>query len=258
MRREPKILIFDIETAPLLGNVWSLWKQNIGLNQLQKDWYVMSWAAKWYGEDNVMYMDVRNTPEYDKNILVPLKRLLDDADWVITHNGNKFDIPKLRSRMLLNRIPPFSPVQSIDTCYHAKRLFGFTSNKLEYLSEVLAPDYVKSKHKEFPGFELWDECVKGNPKAWDEMEKYNIQDVLALEAVYNAMLPWLSTHPNHGLFAEEGSKPTCPRCGGTVHRRGLRHTAVGVYQRFHCPSCNSWSSSRAMEKIDRSHVLKPY
>jgi uncharacterized protein YprB with RNaseH-like and TPR domain len=253
---KPKVLIFDIETAPVLGHVWSLWRQNVGLNQIKEDWYMLSWAAKWYGEDEVMYMDCRNTPHDDKEILVGLHELLDEADWCITHNGDKFDIPKVRARMLLSGLPPFSPMNSIDTCRQAKRVFGLTSNKLEYLSDKLCPEQKKSKHEKFSGFDLWAECLKGNPEAWDEMETYNRQDVVALEGVYNKMLPWMSQHPNFGLFKEEGSEKCCPKCGGKVHRRGYRHTQVGIYQRYQCQSCHGWSSARLMDKTDRSHVLK--
>ena len=43
-----KILIIDIETSPIMGKVWSLWKQNVSLDQIEEDWYIMSYAAKWH------------------------------------------------------------------------------------------------------------------------------------------------------------------------------------------------------------------
>ena len=50
--RDPRnILFLDIETAPLLGYVWGLWKNNVGLNQIYRDSYVLNWAASWLGED---------------------------------------------------------------------------------------------------------------------------------------------------------------------------------------------------------------
>ena len=55
----PKILVFDIETAPITAYTWGLHDQNIGLGQIKSDWYILSWAAKWYGDpvSKVMYMD---------------------------------------------------------------------------------------------------------------------------------------------------------------------------------------------------------
>ncbi len=39
-----------------------------------------------------------------------------------------------------------------------------------------------------------------DPAAWKVMEKYNKQDVLLLEKVYDRLLPWIKSHPNHHLF----------------------------------------------------------
>ena len=33
----PKILIVDIETAPIVAQVWGLFDQNVGLNQIAQD-----------------------------------------------------------------------------------------------------------------------------------------------------------------------------------------------------------------------------
>ena len=44
----PKILVIDIETSPVLANVWRLFKENVGLNQIQKDWHLLSYSAKWF------------------------------------------------------------------------------------------------------------------------------------------------------------------------------------------------------------------
>ena len=253
----PKVLLFDIETAPILANVWQCWKQNINLNQIKEDWYILSFAAKWLGDDEVFYMDCREELFDDKLLCSVLWSFLDRADWVITHNGDKFDIPKIKARMLLNGLKPFSPVQSIDTCKQAKRVFGFTSNKLEYLSSMLCPEVKKLKHSKFAGFELWKECLAGNTEAWDEMEAYNKQDVLALEGVYKAIMPWMTTHPNFGLHIES-TLPVCPKCGGHVKKRGFRYTNVGKYQRYQCLDCGAASSERTMDKADRSHVLRVY
>jgi hypothetical protein len=82
----PRVLLFDIETAPILGYVWRLWDQNVALNQIASDWYVLAWAAKWRGEKEVHYMDQRFAPdmENDKAILKGIWKLLDEADIVVT------------------------------------------------------------------------------------------------------------------------------------------------------------------------------
>ena len=43
----PKILLFDVETAPMRAYVWGRWKQNISLNETISEWYMLCWSAKW-------------------------------------------------------------------------------------------------------------------------------------------------------------------------------------------------------------------
>ena len=90
---KPKILVFDIETAPALGDVWGLWQNNVGLNQLRKSGFIMSWSAKWLGEKKVYYADCSKNGEADEmDMLLQLVDLLDQADMIIAHNGDRFDI----------------------------------------------------------------------------------------------------------------------------------------------------------------------
>ena len=41
---KPKILFLDIETCPIIADVWKLWDNNVGLNQIIKDWSIIAWA----------------------------------------------------------------------------------------------------------------------------------------------------------------------------------------------------------------------
>jgi hypothetical protein len=240
----PKVLLFDIETAPVLAYVWGLWDQNVGLNQIHTDWYVLSWAAKWLGSPEVFYRDQRWAPslEDDREILASLWDLLDEADIVVTQNGKKFDQKKLFARFILNGFRPPSSFKHIDTLAIAKRHFGFTSNKLEYMSEKLCR-VRKLKHKRFPGFDLWRECLADNIAAWDEMERYNRQDVLALEELWQKLSPWDAKGPNFSLYHETADH-VC-RCGSRdFMRQGWAYTAAGKFQRYLCRACGSESRDK--------------
>lgn len=243
MKKQAKILIIDIETAPALGYVWRIWKENVGLNQLEGHGYVMSFAAKWLGDDKVVYEEQRGFD--DKELIQKLNKLLDEADIVVAHNGDKFDLPTVRSRSAVHKLLPPSPYRTIDTLKVAKREFRFLSNKLEFLADVLgcAP---KLKHAEFPGFLLWKECMNGNDKAWEEMKAYNIQDVNTLEDVYLAIRPWIRNHPNLGVYQEnKGERPVCPKCGKDhTHYRGYAYTNLSKFRRFVCMDCGAWGRER--------------
>jgi len=245
----PKVLLLDIETAPILAYVWSLWDQTVALNQIKEDWFVLSWCAKWlYDSPNkTMYMDQRNAKniEDDSKILKEIWKLLDDADVVITQNGKKFDIKKLNARFILNGMKPPSSFAHIDTHQIAKKVFGFTSTKLEYMSNKLCTKYKKSKHAKFSGFELWRECLAGNLEAWKSMEQYNRYDVLSLEELYTKLRPWDSS-VNFNLYHDE--EDYICNCGSKeFQRRGFAYTKVGKFQRFCCLSCGSWSRSAINE-----------
>lgn len=241
----PNVLILDIETAPTQAYVWRMFKENIGHNQVEEDWYMLSCAAKWLGSDDVFYWDCKDDLGNDRSVLAPLWALLDKADWVITHNGDRFDIPKIRSRMIINKMPPFSPVKSIDTCKAAKKAFGFTRNTLEYLTETLCPETCKSSHKKFPGFSLWRECLAGNEEAWEEMKEYNKQDVISLEALYYKLRPWIPQHPNFSLYVSD-TDASCNCCGGKDlelwHTKA--YTSLSEFDLYRCCSCGTFKRGR--------------
>ena len=258
-----KVLVIDIETSPVLGYVWSLWKQNIGLNQIKEDWHLLSFAAKWLGdsEDKIIYMDQRNEPniEDDTNLLYKLWELLDSADFLITQNGKSFDIKKIRARMVMKGFKPFSPIKHIDTLEIAKKTFGFTSNKLEYMTDKLCETYTKSKHKKFVGFELWSECLKGNLEAWQEMEEYNKLDILSLEELYYILAPWSDRLPNPNLYTEDNV--TRCNCGSeNIIEDGYATTEISKFKRYRCKDCGHIMRGRKnlLSKEKRETILSNY
>lgn len=237
--KEPKVLFLDIETAPILGWVWSIWEQNIGLNQIKQDWFILSWAAKWRGHDRVLYRDQRNSRriENDKRILKELWKLLDQADIIITQNGKAFDEKKINARFILNGMKPPSSFKHIDMKQIAKKRFAFTSNRLEYITDKLCTKYKKLKHKKFPGFELWSECLAGNLDAWKEMEEYNRHDVLALEEAYEKLAPW-DTSVSVNVYHDR--EDFVCQCGHPAFQRyGFRFTNKGKFQRYKCKRCGA-------------------
>lgn len=248
----PKVLIFDIETAPIIAHVWNLWDQNVALNQIVSDWHVLSWSAKWLNDapSSVMYMDQRNEKniEDDKKILEGIWNLLNEADIVITQNGKNFDQKKLNARFILQGFQPPGSFKHIDTKQIASKHFGFTSNKLEYMTDKLCVKYKKLKHKKFPGHEMWTECLKGNLEAWKEMEQYNKHDVLALEELYHVLIPW-DNSINFNLYHDQEDH-VC-KCGSTSFiKNGFYYTSSGKFQKHKCKQCGA-------EHRDKENLFSP-
>ena len=253
---KPKILFVDIETAPMLGYVWGLFDQNVSLGQIHSDWHVLSWAAKWQGSDEMMYMDQRNSRdvENDKKILEGIWKLLDEADIVVGHNSKRFDIKKLNARFVVHGMQPPSPFRQIDTLAIARKNFAMTSNKLEYLAEKLGCKKKKLKTKEFPGFELWKQCLAKNKAAFKEMELYNKRDVDVTEEVYDKLVPW-DTSINFSVY--NGGKHICS-CGSThLIKKGISASNAGVYQRWKCRDCGKhFKDKENLLPLDIRKLLK--
>jgi DNA polymerase elongation subunit (family B) len=234
-----KILLLDIETAPNVAYVWGLFKENIPLQRLVDSGYVLCWAAKWYGDDEMMFDSVHQSKP--KTMLKRIHKLLEEADAVIHYNGTRFDIPTLNKEFLLHRMTPPSTYRQIDLLATARSRFRFTSNKLDYVAKALGVG-GKTKHA---GFELWVKCMNGDEEAWAVMEEYNKQDVNLLEEVYEIFLPWIRNHPNRALYADSDVH-ACPLCGSDrIVRRGYAYTASGKYQRYRCTSCGHWCRDRS-------------
>ena len=239
-----KILIVDIETSPNIALVWGAWKQNISVKQMMEYGHIMSFAAKWLGKGKVFYRE--NRKANDKAIVTELVKLFDEADIVIAHNGKKFDGPTIMGKALVHGIKPPSPYKWVDTLLIARKEFRFVHNSLEGLAKVLGCE-AKGQHKNFPGFELWLACLRGEDAAWEEMKLYNIQDVVTLEEIYLKLRPWDRFHPNVGVFMQE-DRPVCPKCGSHhIQYRGYTYTNVGKYRRIHCQDCGGWARTRHTE-----------
>ena len=227
-----KILLLDIETAPNLAYVWGLWQQNIGINQIEDNGYVLCWSAKWLGDEKIMFDSVKKSDE--KVMLGRIHRLCAQADAMVHYNGQKFDLPVLNREWLKHGFKPPAPAKHIDLLQVCKKQFRFTSNKLDYVSQFLGLGQ-KIRHT---GHELWTACMKGDRAAWKMMEEYNKQDVMLLESLYNRLLPWINNHPSHGALDEASC---CPKCGSvSVQQRGYALTTVHKYRRYQCKDCGGW------------------
>ena len=246
-KQEARIAVLDIETSPILAYVWSLWKVNVGLNQIHTDWSILSFSYKWLDEKKVIHHNTggRGVSKVrdDRALMKLLWAVLDEADIIVAQNGVAFDVKKINARFIELGMGPPAPYKVIDTMLEAKKIAKFTSNRLAWLSEVLT-DTPKSEHKRFPGFDLWTECLADNPEAWKEMRKYNDIDIRATEAVYYQLRPHMVGHPNLAAYNDENSAQ-CPKCGSAnLQHRGTALTQTGAYRRYQCKSCGGWARSR--------------
>ncbi len=180
-----KILMLDIETTPMQVYTWGLWDQNIGINQIIKPTEMMCFGAKWQGKKKVTFKSVHHDGK--EAMLKELHSMMEEADVLIGWNSASFDHKHIKREFLENGMTPPSVVKDLDLMSIVKANFRFPSNKLDYVAQALGVG-SKVKHS---GFDLWIGCMAGKESSWREMKKYQIQDVVLLEELYQVLLPWL-------------------------------------------------------------------
>ena len=226
-----KILVCDIEWSPAKAYVWRMWDENITPDQLLDAGGLLCFSWHWLGSKEFGFMS--EWADGKEAMAIVLRDILDDADAVITYNGDKYDLPKIRGHLMLEGQKPFAPPTSIDLIKTIKKL-GFVMNRLAYIAPLLGVGQ-KMKHE---GFALWRSVLEGDPKAQARMRKYCVQDVRVTAKLYQKIQPFIQDHPHLG-----DNKGACGSCGSNhVQMRGYRRTKYFKVQRLQCQECGSWST----------------
>ena len=238
---EPKILLFDIETSPNLAySFGGKWEVNVVA--FKKHFEILSFAYKYLGEKEVTCVSMAGQ-QNDLHTVRELRKILHEADVVIGHNVDSFDVRKFTARLAFYDLAPTKILSTVDTKKVARRYFGFNSNSLDDLGEYLGLGR-KIKHE---GIKLWLDVMADEPEAWRKMEEYNIQDVILLEQVYIRLRPWIQNHPNIAKLKERNG---CPNCGSdSVIKAGIRANTAGFRQQMQCKSCRGYYLTRYIAPV---------
>jgi uncharacterized protein YprB with RNaseH-like and TPR domain len=231
-----KRLFFDIETSPNIGLFWRAgYNLTITPESIIQEKAVICVSYKWEFEDKVYHL--KWTDGDDTELLKAFTRILLEADEVVAHNGDRFDIAWLRTRCAIKGLPFPTYLKSLDTLQKVKRNFNFNSNKLDYLAKVLQ---VGGKI-ETGGYNLWKRIVLDNDKeSLDKMLEYCDNDVVILEDVFHKLQSYIKPNTHVGTHVGNG-KHSCPTCGG-IHVNHTKNvfTAKGTLQRaMECSTCGT-------------------
>lgn len=238
-----KTLIVDIETRPTTAFVWQMFDNNLGLNQVIDPGSIISWAAHWYGSDEVEFSSVHMTSY--KNMIGEIWKLLDEADEVVGWNSDSFDIKLLNAAFAVLGLGPPSPYKKVDLMKETKKNMKFLSNKLDFVAGAFGVGH-KVEHA---GFALWLDCMRGDDRAWEVMREYNEEDVLLTARMYEKLLPWLSSNINRSAYYND---VVCPNCGSKhLQSRGFYHVLFNKYRRFRCSDCGKWTRANKPEPKEK-------
>ena len=226
-----RVLIFDIETIParVEFDTYDLKLRNayIPHKNVKEPGRMLAWGAQWYHEPHsVMYRDMRHP-----DMLKDLWSLLDSASYVVTFNGDRFDLKKVRGYFARAGLPPFRQPKSIDLIKTA-RTFGFESASLDFTCRMFG---VRRKIDN-GGAANWKGCLAGDEQAWKSMRTYCTGDVRSTTELWDALRPWIPGHPIMGYPGDDTTR--CPRCLSTdVTDVGAVQAQVIRYRQFRCSSC---------------------
>lgn len=241
-----RIIVWDIETGYNVATIFSLFTKYTPFTAIQQERYMICAAYTELGSGVMKSISLlgdkarfKKDPADDYYVVTKMHKVLSEADAVIAHYGDNFDMKFFNTRALYHGLPPIPPLIQIDTYKIAKAKFLFNCNKLDYLGQYLGlGKKIATDHK------LWLDCLKGNQRAVKDMVTYNRQDVALLEAVYHKLAPYANTKINlsHGEIA-------CPNCASyNLRARGFRSTLTNRYRRYVCNDCGKWSHSTRSEK----------
>lgn len=241
-----KILTLDIETAP--GTAWyfSPKTRYIPMDFMLDDGRILCFAAKWL-DGGMMF-----SSEWEhgrQNMLQLLWNLLDEADAVITYNGDNFDIPWCNSEFQKLGLGRYRPFKSIDLIKPVRKHFRFMYNKLDFLSMQL----LGERKVENGGIQLWkDLLIEDKAEAKDMFRVYNKQDVALTEKLYLDLRPWLDGHP---AVNYETDGITCRTCGSEdLEQVGWKVAVMMRYPMYRCAECHSLSrTTQGGERITNTY-----
>ncbi len=239
-----KLAYWDIETTPFEVYTWGAGYEERVIEVIEPS-FMISFAYRWEGEPGKSTKCIILTPEEavakdDLRVVTACRDVLDEADIMVAHNGDRFDRKKLNARLVKHGLTPPQPPRSIDTLKIARGSFAFPSNRLNDLGIYLDV----GKKVPHTGFELWKDCMAGDKKALNLMARYNIGDIKLLRDVYMKLRSFSSTHPNLAIYGDVSS---CPKCGApstNLRSRGYRYTNLTKKQTWFCLVCGGWSSTR--------------
>lgn len=247
-----KRLFYDIETSPNIGLFWkSGYRLRVPYENIINERAIICICYKWQGEDEV-YALTWNKGK-DKAMLKAFSKVMQKADELVAHNGDRFDLPWVRTRCLKHGID-FSPYErTFDTLKKCRSTFNFNSNRLDYIG-----DFLGVGTKIDTNFGMWKSItLDHDQEALDKMVEYCKEDVRLLERVYEIIAP-VTKHDTHAAVLDGGYRWQCPNCGGKeVNCNKTRTTRTGQIKRqMVCTSCkkyyvisNKWYMDMLTERV---------
>lgn len=138
---KPKILYFDIETAPLQAWIWQPGKQYVGHKQLIEGYdepRIICLAYCW-GDGPVKSLDWGYEEQDSRQLVQEFDEIVRQADHIIGKNSDRFDVKMVNAVRMLNGLPglPEWMKKTDDLEKQMRKYFRLPSQSLDYISKHL-------------------------------------------------------------------------------------------------------------------------
>ncbi len=217
-KNKTKVLYVDIEATNLSANFG----------------YILCIGYKWGHKKKAEVVSISDFKRFkldvtnDIEVLKKFEKVYDKADVVIFHYGDRYDLPYIQARRLIQGLRILPTTSTIDTWKIIKYKLALSNNKLDTLIKTLGTPTQKTP---LTG-PIWVKAAAGHKPSIKYIKKHCLADVYALEEAYLKIRGLMTNHPKVGNLGN------CPICDSPrVKSHGIRLTAQNRYRRRRCLHC---------------------
>lgn len=235
-----KILLLDLELTYAVYYAYpSKREQYLSASCIIHNQFCVCAAWKWHDEVSTYVIKITDDKRRfkanfrdDYIIAKKLHDIMEEADVIVAHNGDNFDIKHANALFIKHGLGPIPKRKSIDTLKVAKKYFAFPGNSLDQLSKR----FGKAGKNKKPN---WFKMTEGDAKEINIAAKYCKNDVIELENIFVEMKPYIDNFPR---LVNTARPDTCECCGSKrIQSRGkqfLNNKLVSVFRCIECGHCH--------------------
>jgi DNA polymerase III epsilon subunit-like protein len=216
--------------------------------EIKRDWSIISiaWA---FNDEPAKCMSVSSkSPLNDYEVVKAFHEVLLQADYIVGHNMDAFDLKKFNTRAFFYNLQPLGHIESFDTLKIARKYFKFSSNKLSYVVK-----YAGLEHKD--GSPDWEKVLNGDSDELAYVREYNKKDVEITRQAYHRMKAWEKNHADINVkfpirdVNGERVRDICPVCqSSNTFKDGFRVRKTYKQQKHRCHDCYACFGSVRIDK----------
>jgi len=255
VNKKPKILFYDIETAPLKAWVWSCGKQVVRHTQLDKHhsrYGIICITYCWNDSGPVQCIDWGYEDQNTEYVVEQFDKLIRQADHTIGKNSDRFDTKMINAARMFAGLPgmPEWTKYTDDLEVQMRRYFRMPSQSLDYISQQLGlGGKVKMEMQD------WVDIVEKNENgknALAKMIKYGKKDTADTRTIWNKLSEHFDARWNQATFMNMNLICKHADCGSKrLVKNGIRVAGKTRYQRFVCGACGRYAGRCSVSKVNQ-------